>query len=479
MLISSEPTLNELLFKAALLEHLPAAIFVFVLGACVGSFLNVVNFRLPRNMRLLVPPSNCPSCNHRLRFFRENLPIIGWLAIRGKCKYCKSRVSLEYPLIELITAMLFLATYAMCYWIPVSTPFLGEIFGSWWHVNGLFKTFPMFLAVVTMIAGLLSMTVIDSRTYIIPIQIPLCMTLIAFLANLVQPMFMLRHTPSEVWPYPLIDWSWAGVAFGGFVGVLITCFLLRLGVLKYSFADYDDFVEEGETLGLYPHARREVCKEFLSLLPIILGALIGFLCFYEKGIPALGVQAIAGSMLGYLVGGGLVWCIRIVGTLGFGKEAMGLGDVHLLAGVGAVIGWWDPILIFFIAPFSGLLWAASSTVLEKMGRKQSEIPYGPHLAVATLIVIFARPAVDWVWAIVMPGVSMPASQKLQVNDVLDDFTFEVSSAFLLVESTQNAPKLKNKVFELTNEQKKVSIPITPLPVGCGKEKQDVFFELWC
>ena len=112
---------------------------------------------------------------------------------------------------------------------------------------------------------------------------------------------------------------------------------------------------------------------------------------YEKGIPSLAVQGIAGSMLGYLVGGGLVWAIRMLGTLGFGKEAMGMGDVHLLAAVGAVVGWWDPVLIFFIAPFCGLLWAGISALLEKIGKQYKEIPYGPHLAVATLLVIFARP----------------------------------------------------------------------------------------
>ena len=93
---------------------------------------------------------------------------------------------------------------------------------------------------------------------------------------------------------------------------------------------------------------------------------------------------------------------------------MGLGDVHLLAAIGAVVGWWDPILIFFIAPFSGLLWAAISALLVKIGKRYKEIPYGPHLAVATLIVIFARPGVDWVWSVAMPSGQMHASQH-EVN----------------------------------------------------------------
>ena len=173
MLVATTSTIDQLLLKATILEHLPAAIFVFVLGSCVGSFLNVLVYRLPRNIPLLTPPSCCPSCNHRLRFFRENLPIVGWVAIRGKCRYCKASVSKEYPIVELITALLFLGCYILCYWVSPTTPFVGEIFGDWWHVNGIYRTLPMFLALLTMVAGLLAMTLIDARTFTIPIQIPI------------------------------------------------------------------------------------------------------------------------------------------------------------------------------------------------------------------------------------------------------------------------------------------------------------------
>ena len=434
------------MFKAQLLEHLPAAIFVFILGSCVGSFLNVVVYRLPRNIRLLTPPSCCPSCNHQLRFFRENLPIIGWLSIRGKCRYCKTPVSIEYPCIELLTGCLFLLSYVLCYWVSPSTPFLGEIFGDWWHVNGIYRTLPMFLALVTMVAGLLAMTIIDARTFTIPIQIPVCMTIVAFLAAVVQSFMTMRHTPQQLWPYPEIDWTWACAAFGGMAGMAISTILLKLGVFNYSFADYEEYVKDGETLCEYPHARREMMKEMLFVLPIVICFVIGWMVGYEKGIPSMFVQGLAGSMLGYLVGGGLVWGIRIFGTLGFGREAMGLGDVHLLAGVGAVVGWWDPILIFFIAPFSGLLWAACSAILEKIGKKQSEIPYGPHLAVATLLVVFLRPGIHWAWSVAMPGVHQPTTEKLQVN------LYEV---------------------DLTYRAKEGSILLIPHVVGCDKVKQDV------
>jgi len=395
------------LLKASLLEHVPPAIFVLLLGCCVGSFLNVVHYRMPRQLKLLKPPSSCPLCNHKLKFFTENLPVIGWFLIGGKCSHCKAPVSKEYPIIEALTGLMFLGVYVLCYWVPQSTPFFGEVFGSWWHANTIFKTLPMFLALVTLCSGLLSMTIIDARTFTIPIQIPNAMVIAGVLATGVQSFIHLRYTPNELWPYPLPDWTWSACALGGMSGVLLSTFLLRIGVFKYSFADYEDYVTEDHPIAEYPHARREMFKELFFLVPIITGILIGFFAGYERGIPPLYIQAISGSLLGYLVGGGLVWAIRIFGTLAFGREAMGLGDVHLLGGVGAILGWFDPILIFFIAPFSGLIFVLFSSVLEKIGKTQREIPYGPHLAVATILVVFCRPLVQDVWQIIMPSITIP------------------------------------------------------------------------
>ncbi len=359
----------------------------------------------------------------------------------------------------MFTAVLFLLCYVLCYWVPESAPFFGEIFGPWWHVNGIINSLPMFLALLTLVAGLLAMTMIDARTFTIPIQIPLCMTLVAFAAAIVQSWIMMRHTPDQVWPYPLIDWTWAGAAFGGMIGVIVATALLRCRIVAYSFADYEEYIQGDDVLAVYPHARREMVKELIVVLPIVLGFILGWVLCYERGMPSLAVQGIAGSMLGYLVGGGLVWGIRIVGTLGFGKEAMGLGDVHLLAGVGAVLGWWDPILIFFIAPFSGLLFVAVSSLLEKMGKQFKEIPYGPHLAVATLIVVFCRPAVDWVWSVAMPSVQMPSIQKIQPSHPTVDASTDVTPR--AISETQLL------WGDLTYGEKAVSIHVTPLPVGYG------------
>jgi leader peptidase (prepilin peptidase) / N-methyltransferase len=83
-----------------ILEPLPIAL-VFLLGLCLGSFLNVVIHRLPRGLSMIRPPSHCPACSHRVRR-RHNLPLFGWLWLRGRCPDCGGRIPVRYPAVELL-----------------------------------------------------------------------------------------------------------------------------------------------------------------------------------------------------------------------------------------------------------------------------------------------------------------------------------------------------------------------------------------
>ncbi|MFP4132596.1 MAG: prepilin peptidase [Halothece sp.] len=83
---------------------------VFLFGAAIGSFLNVVIYRIPAKLSLLYPPSRCPVCLHKLGK-TENVPILGWLWLRGKCRHCQTPISPRYPIIETVTALLFVAVY--------------------------------------------------------------------------------------------------------------------------------------------------------------------------------------------------------------------------------------------------------------------------------------------------------------------------------------------------------------------------------
>src|ERR1700689_760906 len=94
------------------MPHLLYIPFLFALGACVGSFLNVVVHRLPRGISLVTPPSRCPKCETRLAWY-DNIPVFGWIFLRGKCRYCRQPISPRYPIFEAITGLLFVFSYVM------------------------------------------------------------------------------------------------------------------------------------------------------------------------------------------------------------------------------------------------------------------------------------------------------------------------------------------------------------------------------
>jgi leader peptidase (prepilin peptidase) / N-methyltransferase len=87
-------------------EEILLIVWFFVFGAVIGSFLNVVVYRLPNGMSLIVPSSHCPACKHRIRWF-DNIPIVSWLVLGRRCRDCHAPISARYPLVEGITAGMF------------------------------------------------------------------------------------------------------------------------------------------------------------------------------------------------------------------------------------------------------------------------------------------------------------------------------------------------------------------------------------
>jgi leader peptidase (prepilin peptidase) / N-methyltransferase len=124
-------------------EQMILAGLIFGLGACVGSFLNVVIYRLPAGISLLWPPSRCPKCGHKLGL-TENIPILGWLMLRGRCRHCHTSISARYPLVETFTAVMWLATF----WR----------FGATWQTGGY----------CLLLAWLIALAAIDLDTMTLP-----------------------------------------------------------------------------------------------------------------------------------------------------------------------------------------------------------------------------------------------------------------------------------------------------------------------
>lgn len=106
---------------------LPIALVILIFGASVGSFLNVVVYRLPAKLSLLLPPSRCPNCLTQLKPY-DNVPVFGWLWLRGQCRHCESPISPRYPLVEVATGILFLLVFwtfglseqTLGYWVFLS-----------------------------------------------------------------------------------------------------------------------------------------------------------------------------------------------------------------------------------------------------------------------------------------------------------------------------------------------------------------------
>ncbi len=439
-------------------------LFVVACGACVGSLLNVVVYRVPRGIGLVFPPSACPSCQTRLTW-RENIPVLGWIILRGRCRFCKNKISPEYPIVEAFVALLFGGLAVLYYVLPNTAVWLGIDWGAIkpeWAQSGPGQTWPAFTTLLVLMSCLVAMTIIDAKTTHIPLMIPWVATIVALLvlpANAVyiqyfggtQTMAMVAgggavggelwsavHVPPNLrWVSPEPGWWGLGASIGGTVGIGVSLLLVRLGLIRRSFLDYDSW-EQGELARIesaksaeptlagavaaatghddpvtlwtaYPHARREMVREMAFLGPIAILGWVGgaaanwwvaghfrpnpdqFAAPLEPHMP-LWLAAVGAVLMGYLVGAGVVWLVRIGGSIGFNKEALGLGDVHLMGAVGAVCGWIDATLAFFGAAFVGVAWFLIAIAFG--GKVRRAMPYGPYLAAATVLVLLFKPLIE-------------------------------------------------------------------------------------
>jgi leader peptidase (prepilin peptidase)/N-methyltransferase len=367
--------------------------FVFSLGCCIGSFLNVVIYRLPREKSLVFPGSACPACGKSIRFY-DNIPLLSWLCLKAKCRFCKSPVSVRYFVIELLTGCLFLGVFLAYFKVGVVRGMPNLLTAGW----------VLYLVHMILISGLIASSAIDLELWIIPLSICWFVT-----GTSVVGMTAVAGALASAGPLPsilpLANPVTGALAVGGMVGLVVSLILLGVGKLKRSYEPDPNADPEKNTAlesgpfdddDAYNH-RKEMCRELLFLAPVIMLAYGAY--WSTKSVPAVNdwwtgimakpaATAFLGSLWGYFVGCGVVWATRILGTLGFGKEAMGLGDVHLMGAVGAVIGAKMVTLAFFIAPFFGLTWA----LFHLFFRKTRQIPYGPFLSLGSFTVMIFH---DW------------------------------------------------------------------------------------
>jgi leader peptidase (prepilin peptidase)/N-methyltransferase len=130
-----------------------------IFGALIGSFLNVVIFRIPAGRSIVSPPSACGNCGGRIRPW-DNIPVISWLVLRGRCRDCASRISARYPLVELGTALLFAL---VAWWVLAPTARAGSE-----TTSGLIATAAALLAFLYLAAITVALAMIDIDTHTLP-----------------------------------------------------------------------------------------------------------------------------------------------------------------------------------------------------------------------------------------------------------------------------------------------------------------------
>jgi leader peptidase (prepilin peptidase)/N-methyltransferase len=379
------------------MQHTVYIIFVAAFGACIGSFLNVVIWRLPRGLSLVFPGSHCPNCGKAVRPY-DNVPILSWLLLRGRCRFCGVRISPRYLCIELVTTLMLVGLYLAYYVLPLRSG-MGTFAETW----------PIFVSHAALLCGLLACSAIDVESYHVPLEVCWFISLVGIIVAAARPEARLM---------PEVSQPTAAACLGAAVGLAISMILLHYAFILPSFLDADvrprrEPDVENDSHDATPHVgmtadhgvqpRVEMLREVLFLAPAILGAIVAYqlvtrcaalggawsgLFDLAGGKVGLHLNGLFAAMFGYLIGGLWIWGMRIFGTLAFGREAMGLGDAHLLAAAGAAAGWKVPSMAFFLAPVFGLLWAL--WLLARRG--QRELPYGPWLSlgVAAALVFYDR-----------------------------------------------------------------------------------------
>jgi len=362
-------------------------VFIFAFGCCIGSFVNVVIYRLPRDQSLIKPPSACPACGRHIRFY-DNIPLISWLLLGAKCRYCKAPISSRYFVVELLTGLVFTALFTVYFRTNLRAGMPLFLDGGWL----------IYLIAIILSAALIAASAIDSQLWVIPVSICWFVTIVGLVGSALGAYII---DPTIIRGYALLpttstfffkEATIASLATGATIGLAISWTLLTTSLIKRSYESEDISEEPAASSESQINHRLEMFKEIIFLLPIIICSLAAF--YITRKNPAIhnwwlnftqypAIAGLMGSLWGYFAGCGIVWATRILGTFGFGKEAMGLGDVHLMGAAGAVVGWVPVVIAFFIAPFLGLAWASS----QMFFKKSRQIPYGPFLSLAVFAVM--------------------------------------------------------------------------------------------
>jgi len=401
-------------------------IFVMMFGMIVGSFLNVCIWRLPRGESLSHPPSHCPKCNHKIRPW-ENIPLLSWLFLRGKCSSCGLAISFRYPLIEMITGFAFLG-----FWLRVNSESQLPI-----------EVLPGYFFIA---ASLIAITLIDIESFMIPNKITYSGLIVALVIAIFLPASHLHglnfdgtgsiygsllsdslfQSLQRVIPtifaseqsFALVD-LFLGAFVGGFMLFAVSEFGKRLwGVKKYLFAEQQDLqvvadgtITVGEELDIslsdllfrgsdrvvvyaeeleMVRKRKGEKKKILKFTQVVLS-------ISKKNIEVNG-EKIQRKNIKQIVGK--------IKKLEIPREVLGLGDVKLLMMLGAFFGADAIIYIIFGSALLGSIYGVIRFVTYRKTADSQMIPFGPFIAVASYIWILAGSKLIYWYMNLHPKINM-------------------------------------------------------------------------
>ena len=355
-------------YWAAVPFHFWSAVF-FAFGCIVGSFLNVCIHRMPLGQSVISPPSHCPHCNYSIPWFL-NIPLVTWLYLRGRCKNCGEPISIRYFLVELLTGLLFLGAWLV---FGHQSPWLALIYAL-------------------VLAGLVVATFIDFEHFIIPDEITIGGMIAGFICSFLVPAL---HGESSL--SGAIRQSLLGMGVGA--GVIYA--IVRLGKLlfgrhrvslpaetKIVFTEtalqlpdkeipYEDlFYRESDAITLRARTVELVDRCYSDVVVRLSPATlkIGEEQLDPEQVPHL--EAVSAEIV-------------------LPREAMGLGDVKFMAAIGAFLGWQAVFFSLIVSSFIGSLVGITLVILRKRALS-SRLPYGPYIALAAAVWIFAgHDLVQW------------------------------------------------------------------------------------
>jgi leader peptidase (prepilin peptidase)/N-methyltransferase len=357
------------------------AAFAFILGAAIGSFLNVCIYRMPRDLSVNEPKrSFCPSCKYQIPWYR-NLPLFSWLALRGKCANCGAGISFRYFGVELLTGLLFLAV-----WLKVSPD-------QW------LLAFPYWVLVSLFVVA----TFIDFEFFIIPDEITWGGAVAGALLSFAMPPLM--GVDSN-----LLALMWSLI--GGATGYLLLWGVVELGKKAFgkkriSFDKQEAFTwtRNGEDAELIVGGETQLWSEFFARET-------------DRMLMTCSEIEVAGERFTDTTAefhynrvsiAGKQWELIKLDTLSgklteivIPREAMGFGDVKFMACIGAFLGWKAVLFTVMSASMVGAVVGILTIVLGKR-EWSTKIPFGPYLALGALIWLFSGPElVDWYWNLANP-----------------------------------------------------------------------------